>query len=337
VPNVTTELSSRLRVIGAPPRDHLAEFAGDVRTGLTAHPKTLASKYLYDDTGSALFEQICELPEYYLTRAERAILERRADAIAEQLDGTTALVELGSGNSAKTRVLIDALLRRNGTLHYVPIDISPQILTRSAKELMRRRPGLEITALATDYDAALNYVRRRIGGSACIAWLGSSIGNFDRAEAAAYLHTLVEALDDHGALLIGVDLRKDRTVLEAAYDDAQGVTARFNTNLLTRINRELGGDFQPEHFRYQARYDETAGSVDMAQVSTQTQQVRIAALDLTVNFAAAEPIHTERSLKYSHGEIKQLARQAGADLSWQWHDPAQQFTLNLMKRTGAAT
>lgn len=332
---ITTELHSRLRVLGAPPRDHLAEFARDVRAGLTSPEKTLPSKYLYDDVGSALFERICELPEYYLTRAEQSILERSADAIAEQLDGTAALVELGSGNSRKTALLIDALLRRNGRLHYVPIDISSRILMASAARLLRERPGLEITALAADYESALRRLPREVGGPAAIAWLGSSVGNFDRDAARVFVRRLVQATDG-GALLIGIDMRKRREVLEAAYDDAQGITARFNRNLLERINRELDGRFRPGRFRYEARYDEAAGSVDMRQISTCAQTVRIGALRLDVAFTAGEPIHTERSLKYHHAEIAELARDAEAQVAAQWHDPARRFTLNLLTATDAA-
>lgn len=332
---MTTELSSRLRVMGAPPCDHLAEFARDVRAGLTAHPKRLSSKYLYDDTGSALFERICELPEYYLTRAERGILEHSAHEIAAQLNGTAALVELGSGNSTKTRVLIDALLTRNGGLHYLPIDISRAVLAHSALSLLRGRPDLEVTALAGDYETALRHVDNEVRGATCIAWLGSSIGNFRRGTARAFVRRLVDAMGAEGSLLIGVDLRKDRGVLERAYDDAEGVTARFNANLLRRINRELDGDFQPEHFRYRARYDNDTGSVDMYQVSARRQRVRIGALALDVELKADEPIHTERSMKYSHAEIEGLARHAGATLAAQWHDPGRRFTLNLMTQDGA--
>jgi len=309
---------------------HLASFAEEVEAGLSGKPKSLPCRFLYDATGSLLFEEICDLPEYYLTRAERQILERRAESIAARFDEPPVLVELGSGSSAKTRVLIDAFVRAHGELRYVPIDISPSILETSARELLDHYDDLEVRAVASEYEEGLRHLRRENGRAKVIAWLGSTIGNLDREEARAFVGEVREAMHRDDRMLLGVDLRKACGELVPAYDDAQGVTARFSLNLLERINRELGGRFDVSQFRHQADYHEREGRVAIHLVSEVRQRVEIDALGLAVDFDAGEGIHIEDSYKYSVGEIRGLAEEAGLAVEATWLDDDGRFSLNLL-------
>ena len=310
-----------------------ADFAADVRSGLLSSPKSLPCRWFYDAEGARLFEEICELPEYDVTRTEQAILEAHKSEIAAGVPAGTALVELGSGNSQKTRLLIEEFLRRRGRLAYVPIDISRPTLEVAGKDLVARYPTLEVRAIAAEYRDGL----RRLGdfgrpGARLVLWLGSNVGNFDRAGAARFLSELGLAFGPSDALLIGFDLRKDARTLVAAYDDAQGVTARFNLNLLARINRELGGGFDLGAFRHLATYDEALGRVQMHLVSTRRQTVPIRDLGLSVDFAAGERIHTEDSWKYSPEEIDALARVSGFKIISQWTDSRSRFAETLLRR-----
>ena len=311
---------------GAVPSD----FAADVRDGLTARRKRLSCRYLYDAYGSALFEEICALPEYYLTRTELSILRARADEIARFSDGEAALVELGSGSATKTRTLIEALLRRRGRLRYVPIDISRTMLEESSRALLTDHPTLEITAIAAEYRAGLRLLRRQRQQPKLIAWLGSNVGNFDRSEAARFLRGVRTTMSPGDRLLMGVDLRKSREVLEPAYDDAAGVTARFNLNLLDRINRDLGGHFDLTAFAHRARWNERLGRVEMHLVSRRAQVVGIDALALEVPFRDGEAIFTESSYKYSFAELERLARASGLGVERQWLDRRGRFSVNLL-------
>ena len=307
-----------------------AAFARDVRAGLTASPKRLPCCYFYDVQGSRLFEAICELPEYYLTRAEREILQEHAEGLASQFPDKITLVELGSGSAAKTRILIDAFLRRHETLQYVPVDISRSALEDSARTLLQDYPDLEILAVTGEYHDGLRHLKTEGDRPKLILWLGSSIGNLDRREAATFLRHVRGAMCPQDRLLVGIDLRKDRALLEAAYDDAQGVTARFNLNILARINRELGGTFDLQGFHHRAVYDDEAGRIEMYLTNRGVQSVWIEHLGLTVLFAAGETIHTENSYKYSRGEIEALAAGAGLGMEHQWFDAGRRFSLNLL-------
>jgi L-histidine Nalpha-methyltransferase len=304
-------------------------FAAEVRAGLTANPKSLPCRFFYDAEGSRLFEAICELPEYYLTRAGAEILEERSDEVVAQMPRGATLIELGSGSSAKTRHLIERFLRRDGRLLYIPVDISRSMLEESARALLDEFAGLEIIAVAGEYQEAMTHLRRDFRPPRLILWLGSNIGNLDRAEAVEFLRCLRALMAAEDRLLVGIDLRKERSVLEAAYDDAQGITARFNRNILARINRELGGEFDLDRFRHRARYNNEAGRVEIHLESTVAQTVPIAALDLAVPFAAGERIHTENSYKYSPAEIEETAAAAGLRVREQWLDRKGQFSLNL--------
>jgi L-histidine Nalpha-methyltransferase len=324
-------MPNRFTLIAGPRQDRRAAFARDVRAGLTATPKYLSCCYFYDAEGSQLFEEICALPEYYLTRAEREILEAHADEIAARLPDGARVVELGSGSSVKTRLLLAAILRRQPSLHYVPIDICSVMLQETARGLLDDFPGLQITALAAEYHDALGYLRNFPPQPQLVLWLGSNIGNFHRPEAAAFLGTVRELLTPADRLLVGIDLRKDRAILEPAYDDARGVTAEFNLNLLARVNRELDADFDLNAFRHRAVYNEEAGRIEMYLVSSRPQTVRLRALGLEVDFAAVEAIHTENSYKYAPGEIEALLAATALRLECRWVDHAGRFSANLLR------
>ena len=307
------------------------QFARDVETGLTAFPKRLSCRFFYDPAGSRLFERICALPEYYLTRTEHRILQERAAQIVCAAPRDTALVELGSGSAVKTRVLIEAFLERREKLLFVPVDISPTILERSSLELLDLYPNLEIITVAAEYGAGLERLRETLDGSKLILFLGSNIGNFSRPEAVRFLGLVRRTMAPGDRLLVGIDLRKERQILEPAYDDARGITARFNLNILARINRELGGRFDLETFRHRAVYNEEEGRVEMYLVSTCAQKVVIENLEMEVGFAEGETIHSENSCKYSTAEIDELADASGLDIEARWFDGARHFSLNLLK------
>ena len=326
-----TSLSTRYSLTEADPHESRGEFASEVRKGLASVPKQLPCRFLYDEVGSQLFEEICDLPEYYLTRAEDEILERSSDEIASCLAEPVALVELGSGSSTKTRRLIEALLRRQGRLRYVPVDISRSILDESARSLLESYGGLEIHAIAAEYQEGLRHVRRERTRAKLLAWLGSNVGNFDRAAAAGFLRTIRAAMRDEDHLLIGVDLRKGADVLEPAYDDPAGVTARFNKNLLGRINRELGGHFDLDRFEHRATWREREGRVELGLVSREAQTVAIDGLDAAVEFEAGEFVHTEDSHKYSLDELAALARESGMESVRHWLDAGERFSLSLLR------
>jgi dimethylhistidine N-methyltransferase len=306
-----------------------ASLADDVRRGLTASRKHIPCVHLYDAEGSRLFEAICALPEYYPTRTERGILAERADAIVARLERGAALVELGSGSSQKTRWLIEAFLRVQPRLHYLPIDVSREMLASSARELIREYPHIEVDALVADYAVGLRSLPLEREAPKLIVWLGSSIGNLDREQAAAFLRRVAGLMKPADRLLLGIDLRKDPHTLERAYDDAAGVTARFNKNLLTRINRELSGHFDLERFRHRAAYDAALGRVSMHLVSEPAQRVRIDALELDIHFAPGEDIFTESSWKYAPEEIDGLAAVSGFVVEDRYLDAARRFSLSV--------
>jgi L-histidine N-alpha-methyltransferase len=320
----------RFTLVASGSSNRLGAFARDVRQGLTSSPKHLSCCYFYDAEGSALFEEICELPEYYLTRAEREILEAHADDLVNRFPAAIDLVELGSGSASKTRVLIEAFLRERDSLRYVPVDICRVVLEESSRQLLKDYPGLEIVAVAAEYQEAMSFLQTANSSSKLILWLGSNVGNFDRLDAGRFLLQVKATMSNRDALLIGIDFRKDAAELESAYDDAAGITAAFNLNLLTRINRELGGRFDLDSFKHRAGYNESLGRIEMYLVSRRTQQVRIDNLGLEIELTAGEAIHSENSYKYSFAEIESLAAAAGLQIAEQWLDSQERFSVNLM-------
>ncbi|MXM64403.1 L-histidine N(alpha)-methyltransferase [Streptomyces sp. HUCO-GS316] len=300
-----------------------AALRADVQQGLGRNPKTLPPKWFYDAHGSELFEQITELPEYYPTRAEREILIDRADEIAAAT-GARTLVELGSGSSEKTRHLIDALA---GLHTYVPVDVSESALTQAGHALVAERPGLNVHALIADFTARL--VLPDTPGPRLVAFLGGTIGNLLPAERAEFLASVRALLSPGDALLLGTDLVKDEKVLVRAYDDAAGVTAAFNKNVLNVVNRELGADFDPGAFDHMALWDTGNEWIEMRLRSRTEQTVKIPALDLAVDFAAGEDLHTEISAKFRKGGIRAELAAAGMELTHWWTDGEGRFALSL--------
>jgi L-histidine N-alpha-methyltransferase len=307
-------------------QDTLAE---DVRRGLTAPAKWLHCKYFYDSTGSALFEQICELPEYYLTRAETSILHEHTQALVDLCPAPLELVELGSGSARKTRLLIEACLRRQQELTYYPIDIAADALRDAAGGLLADYPALGVVGLVGEYADGLNYLAARDGPPRLVAFLGSTVGNFNEDELAAFLDHLRGTLRPQDRFLLGFDLLKDRAVLIAAYDDAAGVTARFNLNLLARVNGVLGADFDPRAFRHRALFNERRGRIEMHLVSTRPQIVHVRALGLEVRFAEGETIFTENCYKHSRDGMRAILARHGFAVVRAVTDPGGAFCVVL--------
>ena len=310
--------------------EQLDSFATSVHEGLGSQPLSLPCRFLYDAVGSALFEEICDLPEYYLTRAEHEILSLHADAIVARCPSPIALAELGSGSSAKTRLLIEALLRSQGRLRYVPVDISRTALDDAAQALLADYGGLEVLAIASEYGAGLRHVGREMRLPKLITWLGSNIGNFSRNDAKGFVRRIRDAMTAEDRLLIGIDLRKDSGELEDAYDDPKGVTGRFNRNLLARINRELGGDFDLEDWRHRARVVDGGGRVELGLVCERGSDVHVEVLGRSFSFEPGDFIHTEDSVKYSPAEIAELAEDAELRPDARWLDAGERFSLTLL-------
>ncbi|WP_281153980.1 L-histidine N(alpha)-methyltransferase [Streptomyces sp. HYC2] len=315
---------SEFRITRTLPEDAMAAaLRADVQNGLTSDPKTLPPKWFYDARGSELFEQITELPEYYPTCAEREILAGRSAEIAAALPART-LVELGSGSSEKTRHLIDALPR----LHtYFPVDVSDTALEQAGRALVAERPGLNVHALIADFTAALALPHSP--GPRLLAFLGGTIGNLLPGERAEFLASVRALLSPGDALLLGTDLVKAEDVLVGAYDDAAGVTAAFNKNVLSVVNRELGADFEQDAFDHVALWDATNEWIEMRLRSRIAQTVKVPALDLAVHFAAGEELRTEVSAKFRKDGVSAELDAAGLGLERWWTDGEERFALSL--------
>jgi L-histidine Nalpha-methyltransferase len=301
-------------------------FLADVLAGLSRAQKSIPPKYFYDERGSGLFQQICALPEYYLTRTELAVMQANIAEMAQFVGPDVQLIELGSGSGVKTRTLIERLLPPL----YVPIDIDGETLRSASARLAELFPWLNIVGLCADYGRPLQLpqfaglpVRRK-----AVFFPGSTVGNFTPEEALGFLRQVRRMAGAGGALLIGVDLKKDKATLEAAYDDPAGVTARFNLNLLERINRELGGDFRPERFQHKAFYDPIRGWIEMHLESRYAQVAHVAGRRF--DFAVGDTIHTEISCKYSIAEFQELAKKAGFSPQKVWTDAGQLFSVHGM-------
>ncbi|MFD8618580.1 MULTISPECIES: L-histidine N(alpha)-methyltransferase [unclassified Streptomyces] len=300
-----------------------AALRADVLSGLTRHPKTLPPKWFYDARGSELFEEITRLPEYYPTRAEREILEERAEEIAAA-SGARTVIELGSGSSEKTRHLLNAL---SGLESYVPVDVSESALTGAAEALLTEHPGLSVHALIADFTGGL--ALPGTPGPRLVAFLGGTIGNLLPEERAGFLHSVRSLLSPGDALLLGTDLVKDEETLVAAYDDASGVTAAFNKNVLNVVNRELGADFPLEDFEHVAVWNPEQRWIEMRLRARRALSVKIRELDLVVPFEAGEELRTEVSAKFREEDVREELAAAGLQLAQWWTDTAGRFALSL--------
>lgn len=312
--------------------DLAAALRSEVRSGLSATPKELSPKWLYDERGCELFEAITALPEYYPTRREAQILDERAGQIAE-LTMADTLVELGSGTSAKTRLLLDALSASGSLTRFVPFDVSEPTLVAATEAIVSEYPTVSVHAVVGDFDHHLSSLPD--GGRRLIAFLGGTIGNLGPSRRASFLSELAATMVPGDALLVGVDLVKDVERLEAAYDDQAGVTAEFNRNVLAVLNRELDATFEVECFEHVARFDPVNEWMEMRLRSSDAHAVRVGALDLDVAFGAGEEIRTEISAKFRRTRLEEELRAAGLEPACWWTDPAGDFALSL-SRAGAS-
>jgi L-histidine Nalpha-methyltransferase len=314
-----------------PPGGILAGMAEEVREGLSSPFKELPPKYFYDERGSRLFEAITELPEYYPTRCERAMLTARAEEIVAAA-GARVLIELGSGAAAKTRRLLDAM-RDAGLLEaYVPVDISEEITRRVAGELVDTYPGLRVHGMICDYETHLERMPRAEG--ALIAFLGGTIGNFRPAPRRAFLARIATLMYPGDRFLLGTDLVKDRESLEAAYNDSAGITAEFNKNVLRVLNRELGANFDPDAFEHVAFWDAENSWIDIRLRSLAEQFIDVRDLDMRVHFARNEEMRTEISTKFTRERLERTYADAGLELVEWWTDPEERYALSLARRAG---
>ncbi|MBK6514910.1 MAG: L-histidine N(alpha)-methyltransferase [Polyangiaceae bacterium] len=317
--------------------ESLSTLASDVARGLSSTPKQLPPYLFYDEEGSRLYEQITELPEYYPTRTERAILERHAtDIVSRVASGSEAplrVVELGAGTATKTRLVLEAVVQRQGRCLFMPIDVSRAALEEAEEHLARDLPSVDVRPFVGLHSEALQTIRA-LGPRRLVLFIGSSIGNFEDDEALELLRGVRAALAAGGALLLGTDLRKDPERLVPAYDDAAGVTAAFNRNVLTRINRELGGSFDPSAFEHVALWNEQASRIEMHLESKEDQSVLIERLGLVVHLKQGERIHTESSIKYDLARVDALLSAAGFERETTYTDDEDLFAVHLARAAG---
>jgi dimethylhistidine N-methyltransferase len=328
LPALHPALHPGLQLVPPPP----SPLAQEVLRGLSATPKFLSPWLFYDERGSLLFEDITALPEYYLTRAERSIFAANADAIIALARARSRhplhILELGAGTAAKTGLLLAAAARLQHRVLYQPIDVSASALEQARHQLEASLPGVTVEPHVADYTRGYGHLARPAGPRLAL-FIGSSIGNFEPAAALQLLRQLRSELRSGDSLLLGVDLRKDPAMLLEAYNDAQGVTAAFNKNVLLRINRELGANFRLDRFQHRAVWNSRLSRIEMHLFSTRTQTVDIAALDLGFQFAAGESIHTENSYKYTRARLATLLTRAGFKIGNQWTDPDSLFLVTL--------
>lgn len=309
-----------------PPLNEVLEIA---QHGLGLKPKRLPSWLFYDARGSDLFEQICEQPEYYLTRCETALMEAHAESIAETLGSDVRLVEYGSGHAIKTRLLLQHL---HQPVAYVPVEISPEPLRLSVERLESEFPKLPVQPLCADFTKALRLpIPPRAARRTVVYFPGSTIGNFESREAAVLLRKMRNEMGDAGGILVGVDLKKDPAVLEAAYNDRAGITADFTLNMLRRLNREIGSDFDLSAFSHRAHYNPMAGRIETHIVSRRDQQAKVGRLN--IGFRADEAVQVEYSCKYSLEDFAALAARAGLAVMQVWTDPQQMFSVQYLVRS----
>jgi L-histidine N-alpha-methyltransferase len=330
---IPTAVSDRFELVTVPRAKGVPSFAADVAAGLSAAPKRLSSKYLYDEVGSALFDAITHLPEYYLTQAESEILSDWGWQIVRLLDEPLDFLELGSGSAIKTRLLIGEALRVQDELCYSPIDISTEAVTAASLALVESYPKLRVRAYAGDYFDVLESHPVRSDRKMLAMFMGSNLGNYEPDDARLLLGLLGSALRPGDGLLMGVDLKKSATTLELAYDDPAGVTAAFDRNILGRINRDLGANFDLRKFSHVVHYDEARGSVDSFLEARERMVVKVPASALRCTFEAGERIHTESSYKFTDDDLVALVASAGFRSRAVWHDRAKRFSVHLLVRT----
>lgn len=313
------------------------QFAKDVKTGLGKMPKSIPSKYFYDEKGDRIFQQIMNMPEYYLTRAEFEILAEQRMEICDALDAFKTpfnLIEFGAGDGLKTKLLLRYLLDEGAGFTYYPVDISNHILSEFTTALHDEFPGLKTHAVHDDYFGALQQMRNFNDRRNVVLFLGSNIGNFHYADADHFLHQMAKHCQPGDLLLLGVDLKKDPKLIIQAYDDPHGITAAFNLNLLKRMNAELGADFQPGQFDHYVSYEPQSGEVLSYLISKKDQTIVFSDLDLEIEFSKHELIHTEISKKYSLTELEKLARETGYEPVSHFLDTNNYFTDSLLKISG---
>jgi L-histidine N-alpha-methyltransferase len=321
---------TRLQLCSMDTQAHQHIFARDVAYGLAARQKWLPPKYFYDERGSQLYAQICQLPEYYPYRAEREILSTYADEIHAEI-GHLALVEFGAGSATKTRHLLSAYEWAGRPFRYCPVDISEEILWRTANRLVQEYSHIEIRAMHADFAGRPEVIQAFQLDQKAVAFFGSSLGNFTREESSEFLRRTAALMGPEDVFLLGIDLKKSPAILVPAYDDAQGVTAVFNLNILHRINRELGGRFDPQRFEHLALYNGEQGRIEMHLRSRIAQRVPIVRIEQVVSFGKDETIHTESSHKYSVDEVRDLGYQANLVLRRTWFDAQRYFLLALFR------
>jgi L-histidine N-alpha-methyltransferase len=302
-------------------------MAADVRAGLTRPFKELSPRYFYDERGSKLFEDITRLPEYYPTRCERQILESDSGEICEAANSPATLIELGAGSAQKTRALLDAMLDAGCLETYCPVDISEEITRQTAERIAGEYDGVAVRGLVCDFE--LDLERIPVAAPRVIALLGGTIGNFEPQQRAGFLRRISNLLGPEDRFLLGTDLVKDRGTLEAAYDDSQGVTAAFNKNVLSVLNRKLGADFDPDSFEHVARWDDKNLWVDIRLRSLTDQVVNVTLLDMRVPFAAGEEMRTEISTKFARAGLEGIYAEAGLELTDWWTDTDGLYALSL--------
>jgi L-histidine N-alpha-methyltransferase len=309
--------------------NHERSLADDALDGLTRPFKELPPKHFYDSRGAELFDRICELPEYYPTRTERAILERHAEEIAA-FTGAVELVELGSGTAAKTRVLLDALRDAETLERYIPVDVTEQMVRESAEELTEEYPGLQVHGVVGDFERHLDLLPPS-QGPRIVAFLGGTIGNFPPGSRRRFLRAIARLLEPGDHLLMGIDLVKDPQVLQAAYDDAQGVTAEFNRNVLLVLNRELDANFDPGDFEHVALFDTRNEWIEMRLRAQREHTVEVGSLGLAVHFDAGEELRTEISAKFTRERVRGDLAAAGLRLARWLTDPEDLFAVTLAR------
>lgn len=320
------------------------EFANEVARGLNDKQKHISPKFFYDKMGSKLFEQICMQPEYYLNRIESQILKNSVDEILKIIGGQEiSVIELGNGNSLKTRILLGPFLAKLKIVSYFPIDVSLKMLKKSIRDLFREYANLQIYGICSDYVSGLVKInefmklKMKIPNKKFIIFLGSSIGNFDPKDAMDFLQSIARYVQKDDLLLIGIDLEKDKSILDRAYNDKNGMTAKFNFNVLARINRELEGEFNISNFEHKSFYNTRKHRIEMHLESKLDQQVRIGAIGKMFNFRKGETIHTENSYKYSLPTLNRLVKKAGLQAIRNFTDSNKQYTLILLKKVSNAT